>query len=142
MSAGDMSKKWRSVAAKYAAKGDQDLQEFRDAYLRWSTDDRFRFKEALVLVTEANDIFGRLPTSFFRSHVEMQCGRELCQRRRRLRPRRCYFRERLVNRLFEAHSRAAIPISAMPWRSPLKVSSGLRLRPLRSIKPTTTFNHI
>ena len=72
MSAGDMNKKWRSVAAKYAAKGDQDLQEFRESYLRWSTNDRIRFKAALVLINEANDILGKLPASFFRSHIETQ----------------------------------------------------------------------
>lgn len=70
MSTGDMHRKWRSVAAKYAAKGDQDLQEFREQYLRWSTEDRFRFKAALILINEANDIFQKLPSSFFRSKID------------------------------------------------------------------------
>ncbi|QDT74814.1 hypothetical protein [Lacipirellula limnantheis] len=42
MAAGDMNKYIRNLAARYAAQGDQDFQEFRQVYSQWTTDSRLK----------------------------------------------------------------------------------------------------
>ncbi|QDT73211.1 hypothetical protein [Lacipirellula limnantheis] len=70
MAAGDMHKYMRTLAARHAAKGDQDFQEFREVYSQWTTDSRLEFRCAVLLIREANDMFASLPLREFRSPVE------------------------------------------------------------------------
>lgn len=69
MAAGDMNKYIRNLAARYAAQGDQDFQEFRHAYAQWDADSRVKFRCAVTLIREANDVFASLPLCEFRSPV-------------------------------------------------------------------------
>jgi ATP-dependent protease HslVU (ClpYQ) peptidase subunit len=70
MASEEIKKAMRKVEAKFTQKGDQELQEFRALYADWDGETRGKFREALMLVADGNEILRKLPNSMLGCKVE------------------------------------------------------------------------